>query len=419
MKRIVGKIDPTDKNVHIWGAGFSGLVLGYYLKSEGYKVTIYEKSNKVGGKIQTKKVEGGFIEKGPNALYLNADGLELLKELKLEPIPAARKLKRLLMVNGKPKRPFQMGLLSRLGVNVYKKPPLITDGLTVAEFFRPLLGQENVNRFVSPVLSGVYAVPSEQLHFRTVFDQVGNKAQFKSYFDFIKHMLKVQKAQPKLEISGSVSFEGGMQTLINRLAEVLKHDIKLNYREPFKMKNNTIICTDAQSASDLLTPVKPEMARELARIRYTELTSVTVFLKREIRPLNKSFGVLIPQDTGFNSFGILNNKAIFPLNNENLLSYTLISKKKLTEEDIISDLRQLFPEIGKEDIDHTENNHWDKALPMYDLQRYLSVKKLHQISQKEEHLAVFGNYVAGISLREMITAAKNFAKDPQKYPENP
>lgn len=419
MKRVIGKIDPSNKNVTIWGAGFSGLVLGYYLKSEGYKITIHEKSNKVGGKIQTKKVDSGFIEKGPNALYLNADGLDLLKDLKLEPLPASKKLKRLLMVNGKPKRPFQMGLISKLGANVYKKPPLITDGLTVADFFRPLLGQEKVDRFVSPVLSGVYAAPSENLHFRSVFDQVGNKAQFTSYFDFIKHLIKVQKAQPKLEVSGSVSFEGGMQTLINRLADVLKHDIKLNSKEPFKLKNNTIICTDAMTASELLAAEKPEMSRELARIRYTQLTSVTVFLKREIRPLNKAFGVLIPLETGFHSFGILNNKAIFPSNNENLLSYTLISRKKLTDDEIISDLRQLFPEMGKEDIDHSEVNFWEKALPLYDLQRYLAVKKLHQTAYKEQHVALFGNYAAGISLREMISAAKNFAKDPATYQESP
>ena len=417
MKRIIGKIDPSDKHVTIYGAGFSGLILGYFLKSEGYKITIHEKSNKVGGKISTKKVEGGLVEKGPNALYLNHDGLELLKELKLEPLPAAKKLKRLLMVNGKPKRPFQMSLISKLGVNVYKKPPLITDGLTVAEFFRPLLGDEKVHRFVSPVLSGVYAASSEQLHFRSVFDQVGKKAQFESYFDFIKHMIRHQKAQPKLEVSGSVSFEGGMQTLINRLGDVLKHDIKLNSKEPFKLKHNTIVCTDAMTASELLGTVKPEIAKELSRIRYTELSSVTVFLKREIRPLTKAFGVLIPQETGFNSFGILNNKAIFPANNENMLSYTLIGRKKMNEEEILNDLRQLFPEIGKEDVDHTENNYWEKALPLYDLQRYLAVKKLHQIAQKESNVAIFGNYVAGISLREMISAAKTFAKDPVSYPE--
>ena len=321
------------------------------------------------------------------------------------------------MVNGKPKRPLQMGLISKLGVNVYKKPPLITDGLTVAEFFRPLLGDEKVHRFISPILSGVYAASSEQLHFRSIFDQVGTKAQFESYFDFIKLMIRHQKALPKLEVSGTVSFEGGMQTLINRLGEVLKHDIKLNSKEPFKLKHNTILCTEAMTASDLLASVKPEIAKELSRIRYTELSSATVFLKREIRPLMRSFGVLIPQETGFHSIGILNNKAIFPANNENMLSYTLIGRKKLSDDDILNDLRQLFPEIGKEDIDHTENNYWEKALPLYDLQRYLAVKKLHQIAQKEQNLAIFGNYVAGISLREMISAAKTFAKDPMSYPE--
>lgn len=417
MKRVIGKLDPSDRNVTIWGAGFTGLILGYYLKSQGYRITIYERANKVGGKIQTKKTDGGLVEKGANALYLNADALELLKELKLEPLPAQKKLKRLLLVNGKPRRPVQLGLLSKLGSNVRKKPPLITDGLTVAEFFRPLLGKEKIDRFITPALSGIYAAPAEQLHFRSIFDQVGSKAQFESYFDFFKQLLRARKAQPKLELSGSVSFEGGMQTLINRLAEVLKHDIKLNHKEHFRLKHNTIICTDAISASELLTELRPDMSRELARVRYTPLSSVTVFLKREIRPLHRAFGVLIPEAANFHVFGILNNKAIFPRNNENLLSYTLIGRKKLTEEEVVSDLKQLFPEMGKEDIDHAELSFWEKALPLYDLQRYLAVKKLHQMARKETNLALFGNYVAGISLREMISAARAFAQDPTSYPE--
>lgn len=416
MKRVIGKLDRENRHVTIWGAGFSGLVLGYYLKSQGFKITIHEISNKIGGKIQTKKVDDGFIEKGPNALYLNADCLELLRELKLEPLPAQRKLKRLLLVNGKPRRPYQLSLLSKIGTAGTKKPPLITDGLTVAEFFRPLLGQEKVDHFVSPPLSGIYAANAGELHFRSVFDQVGTKAQFESYFDFIKHMIRIEKAKPKLELSGSVSFEGGMQTLINRLGEVLKHDIKTNSKEHFKLKPNTIICTDAQSASELLKEFRPDLSRELARVRYTELSSVTVFLKREIRSLHRAFGVLIPQDSGYNAIGILNNKAIFPRNNENLLSYTLIARKKLSPDEILSDLRHLLPEITQEDIEHTENSHWDRALPLYDLQRYLAVKKLHQMAKSESGLAIFGNYVAGISLREMISAARAFAQDSDDYP---
>lgn len=417
MKRIIGKLNPQDKNVTIWGAGFSGLILGYYLKEHGYKVTIYERSNKIGGKIGTKKTPAGLIETGANALYMNADSMDLLKELKLEPLPAAKKLKRLLMLNGRLKRPVQLSLLSKMTLNGHKKPPLITDGLTVAEFFRPLIGSENINKYISPVLGGIYAAPAEQLHFKSIFSEVAHIAQFDSYWTFVKTLMKNQKVKPKLEVSGSVSFEGGMQTLINRLGDLLKSEIKLNYKEAFRIKGNTVLCTDAQTASELLSEIRPEFSTELARIRYQELSTVTVFMKREIRSLQKAFGVLIPLDNNLNSVGVINNKAIFPSNNENIYSYTFIARKKVSDEDIMSDIKSLYGEFVPDDIEYIENTHWDKALPVYDLQRYLSVKKLHLLAQREENFAIFGNYVAGISLREMITAARSFSTNPLEYKE--
>jgi len=417
MKRIIGKINPEHRQVTIWGAGFSGLVLGHYLKEQGYKVTIYEKSNKVGGKIQTKKTKAGLAETGPNALFLNQDGLNLLRDLQLEVIPATKKLRRLLMINGKPKTPLQLSLFSKIALNASKKPPLISDGLTVAEFFKPLLGQDKIKHYLSPALSGLYATNAEKLHFKLLFPQVGQKAQFQSYWQFIKMMMKLQKSKPKLDLAGSVSFEGGMQTLISKLAQDLKSNIKLNYKEEFRIKTNTIVCTDALEASELLKEIRPQLSAELARINYRELSSSTVFLKREIKSLQKAFGVLIPLSGGYHSIGVINNKAIFPINNENVSSYTLIAPKDLSRENVIQDLIRLAPDVTVEDIEHIESTYWNKALPVYDLQLYLSVKKLHQLGQKEENLAIFGNYVAGISLREMISAAKEFSMHPLDYTE--
>ena len=136
---------------------------------------------------------------------------------------------------------------------------------------------------------------------------------------------------------------------------------------------------------------------------------MTVFLKREIKSLNKAFGALIPLENNFNSIGVVNNKAIFPSNNQNVSSYTLISRKKLSHEDVIHDLQLLSSELVPEEVDHMEFSHWEKALPIYNLQLFLADKKLRQLTQNEKNLAIFGNYVAGISLREMITAAKRFA----------
>jgi protoporphyrinogen oxidase len=412
MKQIIGKLNPQDRNVTIWGAGFSGLVLGYYLKEQGYRVTIYERSDKVGGKIHTKKTPAGLLETGAHALYMNADGMDLLSELKLEPIPATKKLKRLLLLNGKPKKIAFLKLFTQFVINGRKKPPLISDGLTVAEFFRPLLGPDKIAKYVSPALCGIYAAPAEQLHFKSVFYDLAQKAQYESYWDFLKTFIKLQRSKPRLEVRGSVSFEGGMQTLINRLAQELKNEIKLNYKENFRIKGNTILCTDAANAALLTKEVRPNFSTELGRIRYQELSSVTVFLKREIKSLQKAFGVLIPLGSHFNSIGVINNKAIFPSNNENINSYTFIARKKITEEEILADINSLSKDISQEDVEYMENSYWDKAIPLYDIQRYLSVKKLHQLAQNEDNFAIFGNYVAGISLREMISAARRFAVKP-------
>lgn len=412
MKRIIGRINPQDRHVTIWGAGFSGLVLGYYLKQNGYRITIYEKSDRVGGKIHTKKCPYGPSETGANALYLNPEGLEFLKEIELEPLPAAKKLRRYLLLNGKPRSPLQLKLLLKLAISTKNRPPLISDGLTVAEFFRPFLGREVIDNYLSPVLGGVYALPAESLHFKSIFEEAGKRSQFQSYWEFIRFMMKIQKQKPKAELTGSVSFEGGMQALINRMAEILKSDIKLNYKEKFRIKGNTVVCTDALSAADLMEEVKPAIAAELRRIRYQELSSVTVFLKREIKVLRKSFGVLIPLKSEFHSSGVLNNKAIFPANNSNVYSYTFIARKAVTEEEIHHDIKLLYPDFVPEDVEHLENTYWKKAIPQYDLQRFLSVKKLHQLAATETNFAIFGNYMAGISLREMIVAAKAFAKHP-------
>ncbi len=417
MKRVIGKINPQDRHVTIWGAGFSGLVLGYYLKKSGYRITIYEKSNRVGGKIHTKKTPYGPAETGANALYLNPEGLELVRELGLDPIPATKKLRRLLLLNGKPRRPLSLGLITRLAVSTKNRPPLISDGLTVAEFFRPFLGQDVVDHYLSPALGGIYAIPAENLHFKSIFEEAAKRSQFSSYWEFIKMMIQARKNAPKADLQGTVSFEGGMQAIINKLAEQLKGDIKLNYKEKFRIKGNTVVCTDAFAASELTLEVRPEISAELGRIRYQELSSVTVFLKREIKSLKRSFGVLIPSKTGFNASGILNNKAIFPANNPNVFSYTFICRKPVTEEEIYEDIKKLYPEFVPEDVDHLENTYWGKGIPQYNIQRYLSIKKLHQLARQETNFAIFGNYMAGISLREMVVAAKNFAKNPTDYSE--
>jgi oxygen-dependent protoporphyrinogen oxidase len=408
MKKVIGTLDPSHKSVTIIGAGFSGLVLGFYLKKAGRKVTILEKSSQPGGKIRTTKTNMGLSETGAHALFLNEDGLDLLKDLNITPVPAQKKLRRLVFTKGKPRSPLRLSTLVRFLTHATVKPPLLKEGLSVADFFRPLLGQELVDQLVSPALSGVYATNAEHLHFKSVFDQFEESVQLDSYWDFLK---RVRKKKSKLPIQGTVSFEGGMQGLIDKLSQELKSEIKYNQKS-VKLEGNVIICTEASAAAKILETSHPELAQELRRVRYQPLTSATVFLRHELKPLSKAFGVVIPTGAGLSSIGILNNRAIFPGHYENTLSYSLISPKKLTHEEIIGDLQKVSSDFQADDLEGSEITYWEEGIPLYDLQRYLSIKKINQLLRKPG-LAIFGNYVAGISLREMIKAAKSFAEHNQ------
>lgn len=406
MKGLIGGLDPKEKKVSVWGAGISGLLAAHYLQKAGFSVTVFETSGSIGGKIQSATVKGAVVEKAANALFLNADGHELLQELGLEILRPPKKLDRFIFRNGRPRSPFSLGLLKIL-FGLRRRPPQVTEGLSVADFFSPLLGPERVRDLLSPALSGVYATDAETLHFLSLFPEAQDVRSFSSYWDFFRHLKNARRGKPS-PIRGSVGFRGGMQTLALALAKDL--DVRLNSKDRINFRENNLICTEAFAAADLLEGHRPDVGAELRRIRYLPVSTVNVFLKHEIPRLRRAFGVLIPSFEDFRAIGVLNNRAIFSENYPNTISYTLISPTASSDEEVFRDLQRLDPGISFEDILNIERTDWKQGLPLYDLNRYLTVKKLHGQLADTGRLAVFGNYVQGISLREMISEAKRFAE---------
>ncbi len=403
MNQIIGKLI-KGKPVHIWGAGVSGLILGYYLKKAGHRVYLYEKENRVGGKIGTTLTEFGPIENGANALFLSPDALELLDELKLAPLPSALKLKRHLFINGKFTSPLSLSLILKIIFGRNKKTPQLSNP-TVEDYLLPLLGQELIDHLVSPSLGGIYATEARGLDMQSLFPE---EFSAKTYGEFIKRIRLRLKKNRGMRISGSVSFKGGMQIFINALSDSLKDEIKLNYNEPFHLQENTVITADAITAGELLK--ETPFASHLKSIQYAKLSTTTLFLKEKIAPLKQSFGVLIPRDQKIHSIGVLSNKDIFSANYSQYPSYTFITPEvDDLNAKIMSDLQVLAPNIKKSDFLFMESKLYPAALPVYNKERREAIESMHELSQTNSNIILFGNYVAGISLREMITAAKNFS----------
>lgn len=412
----IGKLG-LSQEIHIIGAGISGLLMAYYLKKAGYKITIFEKNSRPGGKIHTVKTSSGIAETAANAIFTNEDVMELLQELKLPYLLPAEKLKKKIWKHGKARSfPLTSKEFLRLILGLFKKLPADLDSLSVQDFFAPLLGERAAYEILSAVFGGVYASDAKTLHFKSVFK---NEIRSNTYFGFIKELVK--KRKEKSHKPTSISFEGGMQTFINALSDNLKENIVYDEKKKLSEDANSIICADAQEAAEMLEEKHPGIARELRKINYQSLSSTTCFFEEEPKPLKNSFGILFPPNSPFKSSGVLNNSAIFKKRTEaeELFSLTFISRDLNFEKPCaLKDMSLLDPASDwQENLRANNQTSWTRGIPIYSKERHLSVKKLRSLFHgASQDLVLFGNYIDGISIREMVSMAKAFAIQNKKFP---
>lgn len=418
MQKEVGPLGRLKKDtpVQIIGAGVSGLLIAYYLKKYGHSVQILEKDSQVGGKIQTLRTLQGPVETAANAIFTNEDVLELIDELDLSPVEAGAKLKRKIWWKGSARTfPFSLALPLRLALGIFRRPPDYREGMSIFEFFRPMLGNEYADKFLSAVFGGIYAIDSKQLCAQSVFTQ-DLLQESTSYFSFFNKLRK-QKSRSGHK-SKSISFRNGMTEFIEALRNELKDEIRTEkHFANIEKDSNIIICSNAHEAAEIFQAAGIiKIANELREIGYQKVATITAFTKKPIPSLEKSFGILFPKQSGFSISGILHNSAIFTsrVQDEESFSYTLISPgEDLNDEEILNTLNRLSPKTDALKAHEIEffKTYWDKAIPKYDKRRLEAIKRLRiMMHELPEGVAIFGNYVDGISIREMVTHAKRFAQ---------
>jgi protoporphyrinogen oxidase len=356
-KKPLGQFDPGLKEVHIFGAGISGLVMGHFLLQKGFDVWIFEKSERAGGKIQTLSSPYGPIEWAANSV-LTSDGVwDLLDQLNLndEIIYPAKKLSRKIAGFEIPKdqssttsklvikkSPFlSLGQICHVLGKIFTTPPFKSVNelkkLTLKEFLSPLLSEKVVDDVVSSALGGIYALGANDLHAASIFDfsellkKIENNKKF-SYRNFIAGVLANSKRnnQKYRRKVVSISFKKGMGTLTEALYHRLKDRIIFNWEDQlelnvdvkkrFKQKSNIILTAPAGQGQELINKYFPQysfLSDELKKIEYSPIQTSTYFINEQIPQLNSSYGILFQQqntpqvDTPFKNLGVLANSNIF------------------------------------------------------------------------------------------------------------
>jgi protoporphyrinogen/coproporphyrinogen III oxidase len=244
------------KHIVIVGGGISGLSAAFYarreLQAQGIeaRITLIEKSDRLGGKLHTLRKDGFVIEKGADSfLARKLPIIELTRELGMEPELTAvnPKAKTYILHRGRLHRmppglvlgiptevmPFvKSNLISplgklRAGLDLVLPRRQSDSDESLGDFLERRVGREVLENIAEPLLAGIYAGDTSVLSLQATFPQF-HSIEKKSR-SLILGMMASRRTNAKetselpniAKNSMFLTFKAGLSTLVERLIRVL------------------------------------------------------------------------------------------------------------------------------------------------------------------------------------------------------
>src|SRR2546428_13092490 len=105
--------------VTVIGGGVAGLAAATFLARDGRRVRLFEQAHSLGGRAQTKQQDGFYLNIGPHALYRGGRGVEVLRELGVEPRGRVPSVSGAFAIQGGHKHTFSAGTVSLLSTSLF------------------------------------------------------------------------------------------------------------------------------------------------------------------------------------------------------------------------------------------------------------------------------------------------------------
>ena len=444
--------------ITIIGAGLTGLTTGFYLKNAGFNVTILERTNHIGGVIQSVKKNGFLYEKGPNTGVVgNVELVTLFKDLEgiIEPIIANPDSKKRLILKNKHWHALPSGVLSAIKTPLftwYDKFRILGEPFrkkgtnpdeTLADLVRRRMGNSFLKYAIDPFISGIYAGDPETLIPRLALPKLYNLEQ--NYGSFIKGAIKKAK-EPKTDLEKQVSKEvfsikGGLQKLTDALAHKIggenillniditqiekvgnQFSIKYNISDKIEqLKSDIVISTIGANEFTKFCPfINQNQIQILTNIRYAKITQVAVgYNEWKGIPIN-AFGGLVPSSEKRNVLGVLFPSSIFKNRAPEggaLLSFFMGGIKKpelfdLNDEEVLAIVTNELKELLNTDQkpDFVDIFRYPMAIPQYEISSDKRFKVIDEIQNDFNGLILAGNIRNGIGMSDRVKQGYDIAQ---------
>ncbi|MGA2269093.1 MAG: protoporphyrinogen oxidase [Bryobacteraceae bacterium] len=327
--------------VVIIGGGISGLSAAYYLARGDVPSTILESRPRLGGVIQTERVEGCTLEAGPDS-FLSAKpaAVELLRELGLadQVIGSNDHLRVTYVRKGGRLMPLPDGLMMmvptkilpllttrllgwrtkfRMGTELLRAPRPKPGDESVAEFIEEHYGAEALDYLAEPLLSGVYGGNPSQLSVTSVLPRFVELAN--QYGSLTRGVLAVRAKAGRDRHATPLfrTLKGGLGQMVDAIAANIRGKVEVRQCRAqtieragagFRIRadgdwleaDRMVVACEAHSATALLGGVDARLAELLGTVPYS--SSMTVALGFDAADLARppgapprGFGFLVPK----------------------------------------------------------------------------------------------------------------------------
>ncbi len=441
-----------NKKVAIIGAGITGLTTAFYLKKAGIPFAIFEKSDRIGGVMQTK-TEGDFLyETGPNSgVISHAEMADLFSDLKgkctLE-IADDASGKRLIW-KGKSWHPLPSGLFSAVTTPLFSLSdkfrvlgePFRKKGSNphedLASLVKRRLGKSFLDYAIDPFILGIYAGNPAYIVPKYALPKLYNLEQ--NYGSFIGGAIKkarIPKTEDDLKANRKIfSAKGGLKNLISALAEEIgSENIHLNTSVEIIDNSFTVLVNGkneqfsdivytgiSKNISTLLPFIEAKLFEPLENLQYAKVVEASIGFKQWRGIKLDAFGGLVPFKEDKNILGVLFMSSLFenraPKSGALFTVFSGGIRKahlaELPENELKTIIGNDFKEMmGLKEFnpDLFELNNYKHAIAQYGADSEARLVAIAKIENENSGLHIAGSMRDGVGIADRVKQGKNIAK---------